>query len=497
MSLLHRIFFTLTVCFLSLSLTLGSFTFYATNTQVVRSNLSFVEQRIILQNLKEQPYTSQIDYRYSLIYLLLQTLTQETAIDEFSELSLKTLENISTWLRGESETIRIELPTETDEVLTAELDANARAFIEEHKARLDVCTQEALEQTQQNGYSPNDFCIPAQVRNGQVNFTTYVNAGESDTLDDLVAGDLASGAVIDPAQIEFLRAYSQPRTGLVFIRASLPFLVILSILLLGVWYYSQKLQKEDLYLGIIRLLGYVAVSVISLAIFGIFVLNENFLQRYFQLHSLPGLNPDVIGTFAQVSRGVVIDGLAPSFILGGLLSIVTAINYFVYNQRKIVEANDNELFQLHERDIYDQSVLLARKPSVPAPKPADFSQKQLAALARIKDQQAAQNYRITQTDNPKKNPPNPAAHWQKDLENTLHPAPNLAPKFNKEQSSSPKQPTSNKPVETKTNPTLGKTSVASTVVSARPHPNKTVIGSKPSKPLIETDPKTTRRIITF
>ena len=495
MSFLHKIIFALTVCFVSLSVVLGSFAFYATNDQVFENNFNQTDQKLILQALKEEPYTAGIDYRYSLVYLLVQTTAQGISIDDFTTPSLETLDNFVEWLRGDRETIEISLPANTNEVLAADLDQESIEFVDTYKGQLEVCAGDKTTQTQQNGYSPGNFCLPSQVRNGQVNFTTYVNARDENLLDDVVVTDLSEGVKINPEQVEFASAYVTPRNTLVGLRKSLPFLLIFSVLLVAIWYYSQKLQKEDLYLGIIRLLGYVSVSVISLALLGVFFFNEAFFASFLEANSLPGLNPTVLDIFSAMGRGVVIDSLAPSFIIGGLLSIVVAINYFVYNQRKIEDANDNELFQLHERDIYDQSVLIAKKPAVPTSAGQQkLSRKQLETLERIKDQQAAQNYQL---DAPTATERAAALDPQKlrdSLASTLQQAPSTPTKPASQPQTAPAQP-----VPAPTRPTVTprpSTEPRSNLANTLP-PRKTVVGGSGSRPLIESNPDTNRRTISF
>ena len=491
MSLLHKIIFAFTVCFVSLGVVLGSFAFYATSEAVYANNFGRTDQKTILQTLKEEPYTEDIDYRYSLVYLLTSTIAGGTGIDDFTGPSETTLNNFVDWLRGDKETIEVSLPSTTNETLTNNLDQEAAQFVDEYKGQLEVCAGDRTTQTQQNGYSPGDFCLPSQVRNGQVSFVNYVNGGGENVLDGVVLTDLSAGLKLNPAQIEFLSAYQTPRNALVTLRGAFPFLLIFSVLLMAGLYYSQKLQKEDLYLGIIRLLGYVAVSIISLALLGVFFFNEGFLRGFLESNSLPGLNPTILDILAGLGRGVVIDSLAPSFIVGGLLSIIVAINYYVYNQRKIEDANDNELFQLHERDIYDQSVLIAKKPAVPTSASAqNLSKKQLETLERIKDQQAAQNYQLSPTTPTAPATPNPQ-QMQDSLARTLNPA------------QAKPAPTQNSPAPKPTpsaDPTIVTTPAPKPAQSnlVNPQgPRKTIVGGNNSRPLIESNPENNRRTISF
>jgi hypothetical protein len=398
MYLVNKILFAITVWFISASIVIVGFSYYITNPSVLNSHIDSINKKELLQAINDNDLKSEkIDYSLSLNYIVLESYRGQVPIEDFSKQIDNNITGISEWLQGDRNTIPLYLPTNSNELLKSRIDQTADKFIASHKPEMQVCSGEKTSQTQQNGYSLTDFCIPAQVRNDQIDLRSYVNAQDENVLNGLIEGDIDSTPKVTPEKVPFLNNWVSLRNTLATVRKSTPLVIITAIVLLALLYYTQKLDKEEVQLEVIYLLAYVSICTIGLSLLSILFTGELTVINFVQDNMLPGLDGAVSQIIGRSLHQSILSSLQPSLIAGGLLGLAALVNYILYSRKKTSELFENDTLKVNEHNVFEESILVTppQEPRESIDTPL-YNAAQVKKIEEIKDLQAAHNYEIDQ-----------------------------------------------------------------------------------------------------
>ncbi len=387
MYIIHKILFAVTVWFISLSIVLVSFAGGVTNPRTIQEKFDSADYKTILQEIDNSPLTEEIEYQYTLPYIILLSFQNNLDSDTVQRVLDENIENAVSWFKGETDQLKISNPDDTNTILSDNLDETSKEFINANKARINVCSAEQNQDIQENGYSATNFCIPAQVRNEQVSLTTYAGIQESNSLlSNLILGFDENNSEINPDNINYLQGWVNTRNTLLFAQQSRPFLIISSLALISLLYYTQKNRNENIGLEAINLTGYIAICTSLLSIIGFVLFNKGNLTAFVEQNSLPGLSMKITEVLSAGTYDVLTRALLPSLLIGIGLGLMAIISFAFYSKKIKSASNESEILQIHEQDVFDQSVLLATLPDTA--NSTTPNEKTMEIVEQIKDMHA-------------------------------------------------------------------------------------------------------------
>lgn len=363
MHIIHKILFAITVWFVSLSVVMVFFVYGITNSNQIQNTFETSDYKTILQELNQNPLTEEeLDYRYSLPYIILQSHQESLDSGDIQTVVEGNIENTTKWFQSETNNLKITLPLDTNSILEETIDNKSNEFITEHKESIKVCDNNQNLNIQENGYSASDFCVPSQVRSGQVSLTSYISSSESDILSNLIQDFDTNSNEIEPSKIEYMTGWVSVRNLLVLGQNTVPFLTISSIILASLLYYTQKNRGESITLEAINLIGYIAICSSLLSIIGLVLFNKSNVIAFVEQNSLPGITTTITNILGTSAYQVTTNSLLPALYTGIGLGLISTLGFIIHTRRIRKKSNTSEVLQIHEHDVFDQSVLLASLP---------------------------------------------------------------------------------------------------------------------------------------